>query len=60
MKNILLSLIILVSSGTFLIAQRPSVISPEVHPDNSVTFRFFARNAKDVSLDTEILPAPEK
>jgi len=60
MKKILLSLIIFVSSGVFLIAQRPSVISPEVHPDNSVTFRFFARNAKRVSLDTEILPAPAK
>ncbi|NLU38830.1 MAG: esterase [Bacteroidales bacterium] len=58
MKNILLTLFILVSCGTFLIAQRPSVISPEVHPDNSVTFRFSARNAKSVSLDTEILPKP--
>jgi|WetSurMetagenome_2_1015567.scaffolds.fasta_scaffold21258_2 enterochelin esterase-like enzyme len=60
MKKILLILIIFVSSGAFLIAQRPSVISPEVHPDNSVTFRFSARNAKRVSLDTEILPAPAK
>jgi enterochelin esterase-like enzyme len=58
MKKILLTLIILASTGTFLIAQRPSVISPEVHSDNSVTFRFLARNAKSVSLDTEILPAP--
>lgn len=58
MRKILLTLIILVSSGAFLIAQRPSVISPEVHPDNSVTFRYYARNAKSVSLDTEILPAP--
>ncbi|MDX9782882.1 MAG: alpha/beta hydrolase-fold protein [Bacteroidales bacterium] len=60
MKNILLTLIIFVSSGTFLTAQRPSVISPEVHSDNSVTFRFYARNAQSVSLDTEILPAPVK
>lgn len=60
MRKILLTLIIFVSSGAFLIAQRPSVISPEVHPDNSVTFRFSARNAKRVSLDTEILPAPAK
>jgi enterochelin esterase-like enzyme len=42
-------------------AQRtPSIISPEVHPDNSVTFRFSARNAKRVSLDTEILSKPAK
>lgn len=60
MKKILITLIIFVSSGAFLFAQRPNVISPEVHPDNSVTFRFFAGNAKRVSLDTEILPAPTK
>ena len=60
MEKILLTLIIFVSSGALLIAQRPSVISPEVHADNSVTFRFSARNAKRVSLDTEILPAPVK
>lgn len=58
MKKILITLILLVSTGTFLFAQRPSVISPEVHPDNSVTFRFSARNAKSVTLDTEILPEP--
>lgn len=58
MKKILITFIILVSSGTFMFAQRPSVFSPEVYPDNSVTFRFNARNAKSVSLDTEILPAP--
>ena len=60
MKKILFTLIILVSTGTFLFAQRPSIISPEVHSDNSVTFRFSARNAKSVSLDTEILPEPVK
>ena len=60
MKNILFILILLVSSGSFLFAQRPAVISPEVHPDNSVTFRFSARNAKRVSLDSEILSKPAK
>ena len=59
MKNILLTLL-LVSSCTLLIAQRPNIISPEVYSDNSVTFRFYARNAKSVSLDTEILPEPVK
>lgn len=58
MKNILLTLMILVSTGTFLFAQRPSVVSPEVHSDNSVTFRYSARNAKSVTLHTEILPEP--
>jgi len=57
MKKIYFILAI-VFTALFVNAQRPSVISPEVHPDNSVTFRFSARNAKSVSLDTEILPAP--
>lgn len=57
MKKIYFILAI-VFTALFVDAQRPTVISPEVHPDNSVTFRFSARNAKSVSLDTEILPAP--
>ncbi|HLN22223.1 MAG TPA: alpha/beta hydrolase-fold protein [Bacteroidales bacterium] len=38
--------------------QRPSVISPDIHADNSITFRFSARNAKRVTLDAEFLSAP--
>jgi enterochelin esterase-like enzyme len=33
---------------------RPAlVVSPEMHPDGSMTFRFLAPNAKDVKLDLE-------
>jgi enterochelin esterase-like enzyme len=39
----------------------PSTVSPEVHPDRSVTFRFRAPNAKSVLLALEGLqPAPMK
>lgn len=58
MKKIYFILAIIAFTALFANAQRPTVISPEVHSDNSVTFRFSARNAKSVSLDTEILPAP--
>jgi enterochelin esterase-like enzyme len=34
-------------------APRPAVMSPEVHPDNSVTFRFRDPNAKVVMLSRE-------
>jgi enterochelin esterase family protein len=34
------------------------VVSPEVHPDRSVTFRFFARNAKNVMLEAQFLSKP--
>jgi enterochelin esterase-like enzyme len=34
--------------------QRPAwLVSPEVHPDNTVTFRYRAPNAQDVKLDRE-------
>src|SRR5208283_3868918 len=33
--------------------QRPWLVTPEVHPDNSVTFRFRAPNALDVNLARE-------
>jgi enterochelin esterase-like enzyme len=36
----------------------PPVISPEVHPDNRVTFRFRAPNAKQVELSLEGAPNP--
>jgi len=40
-------------------AQRPpSLNSPEVHSDNSITFRYFSRNAKKVTLSGEFLSAP--
>lgn len=42
-----------------LSAQRPPAISsPDVHPDHSITFRYFSRNAKKVTLSGEFLTAP--
>ena len=39
--------------------QRPPVISsPVVHPDNSVTFSYFSRSAKKVTLSGEFLDKP--
>jgi len=37
-------------------AQTPPLISPEVHSDNSVTFRFRAPNVKEVNLSLEGAP----
>src|SRR6185436_7114755 len=40
-------------------AQRPpSISSPEVHTDNSITFRYYSRNAQNVSVNGEFLSAP--
>lgn len=48
-------LLSLLSFSTIAAAQqpRPSVVSPEVHPDNTITFRFAAPNAKEVKLGLE-------
>lgn len=44
--------------ATLAFAQQPPapVVSPEVHPDNTVTFRFRDPNAKSVSLELEGQP----
>ncbi len=36
----------------------PPLISPEVHPDNTVTFRFRAPNDKEVAVHIEGMPNP--
>src|SRR5665647_307763 len=57
MKKSLFIIAILTLATTITQGQRPSVISPEVHPDNSVTFRFFAANAQKVTLEAQFLTA---
>src|SRR6202048_4977102 len=41
------------ASAVFAQAPPAPVVSPEVHPDNRVTFRFRAPNAKEVALSME-------
>jgi enterochelin esterase-like enzyme len=36
----------------------PTVVSPQVHPDNTVTFRFLAPSAKEVKLNAQFEKAP--
>jgi enterochelin esterase family protein len=38
----------------------PAISSPDVHPDQSITFRYFSRNAERVTLNSEFLAAPVK
>lgn len=59
MKRIIYTAYIIVISAITLIAQRPPAISsPDVHSDHSITFRYFSRNAKTVTLNGEFLAAP--
>ncbi len=55
MKKIQL-FIALVLLATSVLAQRnPVIVSPELGPGNSVTFRFSAKNAKEVLLEAQFL-----
>jgi enterochelin esterase family protein len=62
MKHSLYILFVLFLLGTSpLLAQRaPSISSPEVHPDNTVTFRYYSRTAQKVSVSGELLTAPQQ
>ncbi len=35
--------------------QRPAIVSPEVHADNTVTFRYYAPYAKNVEVDPQFM-----
>lgn len=59
MKRIIYTTYIIIISAITLVAQRPPAISsPDVHSDHSITFRYFSRNAKSVTLSGEFLSAP--
>lgn len=56
MKRALYLASIIILSSASIQGQRPTLLnSPEVHPDNSVTFRYYSRNAKSVLLSGEFL-----
>ena len=58
MKGSLYILFTILLSSASIQGQRPTLLnSPEVHPDNSVTFRYYSRNAQQVSLSGEFMPA---
>ncbi|MEO6550487.1 MAG: alpha/beta hydrolase-fold protein [Ferruginibacter sp.] len=38
----------------------PSISSPEVNADNTVTFRYYSRTAQNVSVSGELLTAPQQ
>lgn len=55
MKRYLFLLITIFLSGAVLAQRAPTLNSPEVHPDNRVTFRYYSRTASNVSLNGEFL-----
>ncbi|MFN8356148.1 MAG: alpha/beta hydrolase-fold protein [Spirosomataceae bacterium] len=59
MKSQNIWVLILLFVGNSLLAQRPPAISsPNVHLDKSITFKYFSKTAKRVSLSGEFLKSP--
>src|SRR5689334_3763607 len=60
MKQLFNTILVTLFSVIAASAQRPpSITSPEVHTDNTVTFSYYSRNAKSVILSGEFLTAPQ-
>jgi enterochelin esterase family protein len=57
-RNLFLLLACLLAAITGLAQTPPPLVSPEVHSDNRVTFRFRAPNDKEVAVSVEGLPNP--
>lgn len=59
MKHTFKILSIFLAAGLTANAQRPpSISSPDVNPDHSITFRFYSRTAQSVLLSGEFLQTP--
>ena len=54
-KSILILLLCCVYQIVEAQSGRPGIISPEVHPDKTVTFRFMAKDAREVKLSTQFV-----
>lgn len=59
MKHHFNILFLFLAAGLTANAQRPpSISSPDVNPDHSITFRYYSRTAQSVLLNGEFLKAP--
>ena len=59
MKRIVYLLTVLILAGINASAQRPpSLSSPDVHADHTITFRYYSRKAQRVSVSGEFLSKP--
>src|SRR5688572_23742936 len=60
MKALHLGVLLALLAAQPMFAQRgPALRSPELHPDDRVTFRLAAPNATDVRVSGDFLPAPQ-
>lgn len=58
MKNFIYLLLVILGVTNVYAQRPPAISSPDVHADHSITFRYFSRNAKKVTLNGEFLSKP--
>jgi len=60
MRHIINLLPLLLFAGIATGQRPPSISSPDVHPDNTITFRYYSRTAQKVSVSGEMLTGPQQ
>ena len=60
MKHIINILLLLFVAGIANGQRPPSISSPDVHPDNTITFRYYSQTAQRVSVSGEMFSAPQQ
>lgn len=56
----ILFVLFLICPSSLLAQRAPLITSPEVHLDNTVTFRYYSRTVQKVSVSGELLTAPQQ
>jgi enterochelin esterase-like enzyme len=59
MKYYISIIILLLGSLTSFAQRPPSIGSPQVHADNTVTFKYYSKTAQKVILNGDFLPVPQ-
>ena len=60
MKQLLFILLSFLLANITKAQRPPSISSPDVHSDNTITFRYYSRTAQKVSVSGEMLKAPQQ
>jgi len=58
-KSLLIFLSVFIVSASVNAQRPPSISSPDVHADHSITFRYYSRTARHVTLSGEFLSSPQ-
>jgi enterochelin esterase-like enzyme len=59
MKYFISIIVLLLVSITSFAQRTPSISSPQVHADNTVTFKYYSKTAQNVMLNGDFLSAPK-